>query len=99
MRLPALTADASLYLSTGRYHVTWNAGTLGGGPSVAPSSFSGSCDFWQTLGCAGALALCSVDCAVDPNKFDCLACFAGLGSSSCWNCLPNTGGGGGGTGG
>jgi hypothetical protein len=97
MRLPGLTAEASLYQSTGRYHMTWRAGALGRGPSVAPSS--GSCSFWQTLGCAGALIACSADCVFDPNKFDCLACFAGLGASSCWNCLPNIGGGGGGGGG
>jgi hypothetical protein len=95
--IPGFSAEAALYQPKGRYHMTWSAARLGG-PIVAPN-FSGSCSFWQTLGCAGALALCAVDCAVDPMKWDCLACFAGLGASSCWNCLPDTGGGVGGGGG
>lgn len=95
MRLPGLTAEASLYQSVGRYHMTWSAGAAGQGTTVAPAG----CGFWQTLGCAGALLACSADCALDPNKWDCLACFAGWGASSCWNCLPGTGDGGGGSGG
>jgi hypothetical protein len=98
MNIPGFDAEASLYTSGQAYrgyHVTPSAGVLRYGPSVVPSSFSGSCDVWQTLGCSFALVACSVDCALDPNKFDCLACFAGLGASSCWNCLPNLGGGGG----
>ncbi len=90
MRLPGLSADASLYHSTMKCHATWSAGAGGGAPSIAPAS----CGVLETIGCGAALLACSADCVFDPNSFDCLACFAGLSASSCRNCLPNIGGGG-----
>jgi hypothetical protein len=93
MRLPGLSADASLYQSTIKYHATWSADAGGGAPSIAPAG----CGVLEAAGCIVAGLICGGVCIFDTD--DCATCLAGIGASNCLNCLSTGGGNGGGGGG
>lgn len=52
------------------------------GNGITPSG----CSTWTAIGCTAALAACAGICAASLGS-GCVACFAGLGASSCFDCL------------
>ncbi|WP_019502199.1 hypothetical protein [Pseudanabaena sp. PCC 6802] len=44
------------------------------------------CSTWKKIGCAGAVAACAAVCYAS-GGLACAGCFAGLGQSSCIDCL------------
>jgi hypothetical protein len=71
MRVPKQTSPVTRLASTATF-----------GPKVA---ISGDCPWYKKVACGAAVLACAASCLAGPEA--CIACFAGLGSSSCIDCL------------